>query len=99
MIGEWAARRRRAELASDRQLQRLPSARTIARMTTGRDHLSRSDTITVAAIEAEQPTLVSARDRIDGFHQIIRRKMKRGSHALATNGAGQFRRVVRQRHR
>ena len=75
VIGEWATRRRRAELASDQQLQRVPSARTIARMmTTGRDHLSRSDTITVAAIEAELPTLVAARDGIDGFHKMIRRK-------------------------
>ena len=30
VIGEWATRRRRAELASDKQLQRVPSARTIA---------------------------------------------------------------------
>ena len=77
VIGEWATRRRRAELLSDKQLQRVPSARTIARMmTTGRDHLSRSDTITVAAIEVELPTLVAARDSIDGFHQMIRRKSK-----------------------
>ena len=75
VIGEWATRRRRAELASDKQLQRVPSARTIARMmTTGRDHLSRSDTVTVAAIEAGLPTLVAARDSIDGFHGMIRRK-------------------------
>ena len=45
-------------------------------MTTGRDHLSRSDTITVAAIEAELPTLVAARDSIDGFHKMIRRKTR-----------------------
>jgi hypothetical protein len=37
----------------------VPSARTIARlMTTARDHLSKSDTVTVAAIEAGVPILV-----------------------------------------
>ena len=37
VVGEWTTRRRRrAEMASDRQLQKVPSARTIARlMTTG----------------------------------------------------------------
>ena len=42
VVGEWSTRRRRAEQASDKQLQRVPSARTIARMmTVGRDHLTR----------------------------------------------------------
>jgi transposase len=41
VIGEWATRRRRADTASDQQLHKVPSARTIARlMTTARDHLS-----------------------------------------------------------
>jgi hypothetical protein len=40
VVGEWATRRRRAERASDQQLQKVPSARTIARlMTTARDHI------------------------------------------------------------
>ena len=44
--------------ASDQQLQKVPSARTIARlMTTARDHLSKADTITIAAIEAGVPLL------------------------------------------
>jgi transposase len=40
VVSEWATRRRRAERASDQQLHKVPSARTIARlMTTARDHL------------------------------------------------------------
>lgn len=75
VVGEWATRRRRAEKASDQQLQKIPSARTIARlMTTARDHLSKADTITIAAIEAGVPTLVDARKLIDRFHAMIRKR-------------------------
>src|ERR1700676_5772817 len=64
VVGEWATRRRRGEKASDQQLQKVPSARTIARlMTTARDHMSKADSITIAAIEAGVPTLVDARTR------------------------------------
>lgn len=53
VVGEWATRRRRAEKADAENLQRIPSARTIARlMTIGRDTLSKAETVTVAAIEA-----------------------------------------------
>src|SRR5664280_3658873 len=34
VVSEWATRRRRAETASDQQLQKVPSARTIARLMT-----------------------------------------------------------------
>lgn len=75
VVSEWTTRRRCAETASDRQLQRVPSARTIARlMTTARDHLSRADTVTIAAIEARVPALVEARSLTDRFHALIRRK-------------------------
>ncbi|HEX3942666.1 MAG TPA: transposase family protein, partial [Rhizomicrobium sp.] len=41
VVGEWATRRRRAEKADAENLQRIPPARTIARlMTIGRDTLS-----------------------------------------------------------
>ena len=43
-------------------------------MTAARDHLSKADTIVVAAIEAGAPLLVKARDLIDRFHEMIRRK-------------------------
>jgi hypothetical protein len=74
-VSEWATRRRRADHASDQQLQKVPPARKIAHMmTAARNHLSKADTIVVAAIEAGAPMLVKARDLIDRFHGMIRRK-------------------------
>lgn len=75
VVSEWRTRRRRAETASDQQLQRVPSARTIARfMTTGRNHLSKADAVMIAAIEEGVPTLVEARTLMDRFHTMVRRK-------------------------
>lgn len=97
VVGEWAARGRRSEQICDRQLQKVPSARTIARlMTTARDQLcsaairmrrissrlplnnqlTKADTITVTAIEAGVPALVQARNLVDRFQTMIRRKAK-----------------------
>jgi transposase len=74
VVTEWATRRRRAETAGDR-LRRVPAARTVARlMTTARDHLSKADTVMVAAIETEIPTLVEARSLVDRFHAMIRKR-------------------------
>ena len=42
-------------------------------MTTARDHLSKADTVTIAAIEAGVPMLVEARGLIDSFHSMIRK--------------------------
>jgi transposase len=79
VVGEWATRKRRAEKANAENLQRIPSARTIARfMTIGRDTLSKPETVTVAAIEAGVPTLVEAREIIADFHLMIRRKAVAG---------------------
>jgi transposase len=79
VVGEWATRRRRAERADAENLQRIPSARTIARhMTIGRDSLSKAETVTVAAVEAGVPTLVEARKIIAEFHMMIRRKAVAG---------------------
>ncbi len=56
-------------------LSRAPSARTIARlMTIGRDDLSKSETVTVAAIEGGVPLLVEAREVIAAFQAMIRKK-------------------------
>lgn len=44
-------------------------------MTTARDHLSKADTVTVAAIDAGVPMLVEARSLIDSFHSMIRKKI------------------------
>ncbi len=74
VVGEWATRRRRSETAGE-GLRRIPSARTIARMMTmARDHLSKADTVTVAAVEAGAPELVAARTMVDRFHAMIRTK-------------------------
>lgn len=75
VVGEWSTRRRRAERADAAGLQRIPSARTIARMmSTGRDNLSKADAVIIAAIEAGVPALVEARDLVADFHAIIRRR-------------------------
>ena len=75
VVSEWATRRRRTEKATDQQLQKVPSARTLARlMTTARDHLSKADAVTIAAIEERVPTLVQARILIDRFHAMIRKR-------------------------
>lgn len=76
VVSEWRTRRKRAEIATDQQLQKVPSARTIARlMTTARDHLSKADTVTIAAIEARVPTLVDARTLIERFQGMVRQKI------------------------
>jgi transposase len=75
VVTEWATRRRRAETADAVSLHRVPSARTIARlMTTGRDTLSKSETVTIAAIEEGVPLLVEAREVVAAFHAMIRKK-------------------------
>lgn len=47
-------------------------------MTTGRDLLTKAETVTVAAIESGVPTLVEAREIIAEFHMMIRRKTEVG---------------------
>ncbi len=43
-------------------------------MTTGRDTLSKSETVTIAAIEGGVPLLVEAREVVAAFHVMIRKK-------------------------
>jgi transposase len=75
VVSEWAGRRRRAEKADAGSLRRVPSVRTIARlMTTGRDMLSKSEALTIAAIENGAPLLVEARSIIAAFQAMIRKK-------------------------
>lgn len=75
VVTEWATRRRHAEKASDQQLQRIPAAKSIARlMTTKRDHLIKAETVTVVAIEQGFPMLGDARALVDRFHEMIRKK-------------------------
>ncbi len=77
VVAEWATRRRRAEQVNVEGLSRVPSARTVARlMTMARDSLSKTQTVTVAAIEEAVPTLVQAREIVEAFHALIRRKQE-----------------------
>ena len=88
VVGEWATRRRRAEKASDRQLHKVPSARSIARlMTTARDHLSKADTVTIAAIETGVPALVEARTLVMRFHIMVRQKAEADLEPWITDAA------------
>lgn len=76
VVGEWATRRRRAERSSLTP-RTPPSARTIARlMTLKRDHMTKSETVVIAAIETGVPTLADARPHIEAFHQMIRNKIE-----------------------
>jgi transposase len=76
VVSEWTSRRRRAEKAADPKLQKVPSAKTIARMMTiARDQLSEADSVIVAAVEAGAPALAEARKLVDRFHAMIRRKI------------------------
>ena len=76
VVTEWATRRRKAEKADCSALGRAPSARTIARLLTiGRDALSKSETVTVAAIEEGVPPLVEARNVIAAFQGMIRKRL------------------------
>lgn len=76
VVTEWATRRRRSEQTSDPQLRKVPSARMIARlMTIARDHLGKADTVIVAAIQGGVPGLIEARDLVDRFHTMIRKKI------------------------
>jgi hypothetical protein len=43
-------------------------------MTTKRDHLTKAETVTVAAIEQGVPMLAEARALVDRFHAMIRKK-------------------------
>lgn len=75
VVTEWATRRRKAEKVDGSALSRAPSARTIARlMTIGRDDLSKSETVMVAAIESGVPLLVEAREVVAAFQAMIRKK-------------------------
>lgn len=76
VVTEWATRRRRAEKAEN-GLGHAPAARTIVRlMTLERNNLTKAQTMTVAAIEEKLPDLVEARDVVESFHEMLRRKSK-----------------------
>ncbi|MGI4793545.1 MAG: transposase, partial [Janthinobacterium lividum] len=75
VVAEWTARRRRADRMLTQGLQKSPSARTLARLLAGaHDHLTRADTMTVAAVEAAVPGLATAHSLVDRFGIMIRTK-------------------------
>ena len=75
VVGEWATRQRRAERASPTGAGKSPPARRIARLlTTGRDHLSKADSVLVAQIEAALPALAQARLLADQFTSMVRNR-------------------------
>ncbi len=76
VVTEWATRRRRAEKAEN-GLGHAPAARTIVRlMTLERNNLTKAQTMMVAAIEEQLPDLVDARNVVESFHEMLRRKSK-----------------------
>jgi transposase len=75
VVSEWATRRRRAQMASKQQLQKVPSVRAIARlMTVKRDPRNKADAVTLAAIQAGVPSLVQALTLVERFHAMIGKK-------------------------
>lgn len=61
------------EQAKIERLQRVPSARTPARwLTTGRDCLTKAETLTAAAFEDGVPGLVEAREVVGAFQMMVR---------------------------
>jgi transposase len=73
VVTEWATRRRRDEVAG--APRRCASARSLARMMTlARDRLSRCELATVAVVEHAIPGLVLARDLVDRFQSLIRKR-------------------------
>lgn len=51
----------------------MPSARTLARwLTTDRDHLTKAETLTMAANEGGVPALVATREVVGAFQTMVR---------------------------
>jgi transposase len=73
VVAEWSTRRRRAESAGCETVRKPPPARVLSRLLLSeRDHLTKGDAITVARIERGVPVLVSARELVERFHQMVR---------------------------
>jgi transposase len=82
-------RRRRADKADPENLQRIPSARAIARlMTIGRNNLSKAETVTITAIETGVPRLMEARETITTFQTMVRNKTDAGLTTWITEARG-----------
>ncbi len=76
-VGEWATRRRRSGGASagGLSLGRAPSARRLARlMLAERPRLAKTEAVLVAAVERALPPLAKARELVERFQAMIRRR-------------------------
>ncbi len=90
-----------SEQAKIERLQRVPSARTLARwLTTGRDRLTKAETLTVAAVRGWCAALVEAREVVGAFQTMSgrwrRTGSKGGSRVLAQASSPSFARGVGQ---
>ncbi len=75
VVSEWTPRRRRADQMQAQGLQEASSARTLTRLTgMGRDHPTKADTVTVAAVGAGVPGLTDALSLVGRFQPMIRTK-------------------------
>src|SRR5690606_31051147 len=73
-LTDWPPTRPRAETAES-GLGHTPAARTVVRlMTLERHNLTKAQAMTVAAIEERLPDLMEARDIVESFHDMLRRK-------------------------
>src|SRR6266852_1550317 len=89
VVAEWATRRRRAETTGCERLRKPPPARMLSRLLLSeRDHLTKGDAITVARIERSVPVLVSARELVERFHQMVRDRDPAALPAWITDAAG-----------
>lgn len=73
VVGESATRQRRAESAMLSGTGRCPPARRIAQlMTSARNHLSKTDAVLVARVEAALPALAVVRRLVEQFTDRVR---------------------------
>jgi transposase len=73
VVTEWATRRQRDEAAD--APPRCPAPRALARLlTTARDRLTRAEALIAAIAERAAPEIVAARDLVDAFHALIRKR-------------------------
>ncbi|MFG6596147.1 hypothetical protein ACGYK4_16480 [Sulfitobacter sp. 1A13368] len=79
MIGEWATRQRRAEAAILQGAGKCPPSRKIARMiTSGRQHLSKADSIFADQVEHALPQLAQDRRFLEAFTSMVRNGVEDG---------------------
>ena len=75
VVSEWATRKRHDEADKLGRPRKVPAARRIARMmTTQRDAPSKDVASLLASIETAVPMLVTARDLVDRFHDMVRHR-------------------------